>query len=227
MNPVFVTGGTGYLGRALIGALLERGARVHALARPASISRLPAGARPVPGDALDASSFAAAIPSGATFVHLVGTPHPNPAKAADFRRVDLASIEAAVAAARQAGGEHFVYVSVAHPAPVMRAYIAVRREGEALVRSSGIRATILRPWYVIGPGHRWPSLLLPVYAIMRWIPATRDGAARLGLVTRAAMIAALVGAIERPPAEGVRIVEVPGIRGPKNEGRRRERARVP
>ena len=115
-------------------------------------------------------------------------------------------------AARDAGVQHFVYVSVAHPAPVMQAYIAVRAEGEALVRASRIRATILRPWYVLGPGHRWPYLLLPVYAILRRVPMTRSGAERLGLVTRREMVAALVRAIEAPPAEAVRVMEVPEIR---------------
>jgi uncharacterized protein YbjT (DUF2867 family) len=126
--------------------------------------------------------------------------------------VDLESIKAAVAAALHAGVQHFVYVSVAHPAPVMRAYIAVRQEGEALVRASGIRATILRPWYILGPGHRWPYLLLPIYAVLRWVPMTRHGAERLGLVTRRMMVAALVRAIEMPPAETVRTIEVPEIR---------------
>jgi uncharacterized protein YbjT (DUF2867 family) len=87
----------------------------------------------------------------------------------------------------------------------------VREEGEALVRSSGIRATILRPWYILGPGHRWPYLLLPIYAVLRCIPATRQGAERLGLVTRQTMIAAIVSAI-RTPGEGVRTMEVPEIR---------------
>ena len=50
-------------------------------------------------------------------VHLVGTPHPGPAKAAEFRRVDLPSVAAPVAAARDRGAAHFVYVSVAQPAP--------------------------------------------------------------------------------------------------------------
>jgi uncharacterized protein YbjT (DUF2867 family) len=145
-------------------------------------------------------------------VHLIGTPHPNPAKAAEFQRVDLASIKASVAAARQAGVGHFVYVSVAHPAPVMKAYIAVRQAGEDLVRASGIRATILRPWYVLGPGHRWPFVLVPVYGILRLIPGTRESAERLGLVTRKAMVAALVRAVENPPAAGVTVVEVPDIR---------------
>lgn len=212
MPPVFVTGGTGYVGRPLIDALLRRGVAVHALTRAQSADRLPQGVTRVIGNALDASTFADAVPRGATFVHLVGTPHPNPSKANEFQRVDLASIAAAVSAARGASARHFVYVSVAHPAPVMKAYIAVRQQGEALVEASGIPATFLRPWYVLGPGHRWPYALIPIYALLRLTPATRAGADRLGLVTRAQMVAALLEAIERPPASGVRIFDVPRIR---------------
>ena len=63
---------------------------------------------------------------------------------------------------RSAGVQHFVYISVAHPAPMMKAYIEVRSQCEAMIRQSGMNATILRPWYVLGPGHRWPYLLLPI-----------------------------------------------------------------
>jgi uncharacterized protein YbjT (DUF2867 family) len=209
--PVFVAGGTGYIGRPLVTALLDRGYSVSALVRPGSEGKLPEGAVPVVGNALDPSTFVAGIPPNATVVHLVGTPRPNPTKAAEFCRVDLASIRASTAAAQQAGARHLVYVSVAHPAPVMRAYIAVRQEGESLVEASGIPATILRPWYVLGPGHRWPYLLVPLYAALRLLPATRAGAERLGLITREAMVAALVSAVETPPAQRVRIVEVPDI----------------
>ena len=211
VNPVFITGGTGYLGVPLIQALLAKAYAVHGLVRPQSVQRLPRGALPVVGDALDAASFASKIPAAATLVHLVGTPHPNPAKAAEFRRVDLSSIHASVAAAQQAGVRHFIYLSVAHPAPVMQAYIAVRREGEALVQATGIPATILRPWYVLGPGHRWPYVLLPFYELLEWIPATREGALRLGMVTLEEMVVAMVSAVEAPP-EKVRIVTVCEIR---------------
>ena len=211
-QSVFITGGTGYVGQPLIEALLAKGFHVHALARPESRHKVPPGAHPVIGDALDAASFENAIPPDATFVHLIGTPHPNPAKAAEFRRVDLVSIQSAVRAAHHANVRHLVYVSVAHPAPVMRAYIAVREESERLVTESGVRATIVRPWYILGPGHRWPYVLIPIYAMLRAVPATRAGAERLGLVTRREMVAALVRAIESPPAENVRLVEVPQIR---------------
>jgi uncharacterized protein YbjT (DUF2867 family) len=208
---VFVTGATGYMGLALIPALLRRGHRVRALSRPESARRVPTGAEAVLGDALAPGTFARAVSPADTLVHLVGTPHPGPGKAASFRAVDLPSVDAALAAARAAHVAHFVYVSVAQPAPVMRAYIAVRQEGEARIRESGIAATILRPWYVLGPGHRWPQFLVPFYALAERMPPLRQTALRLGLVTIGQMVSALVEAVERGP-QGVRIVDVPAIR---------------
>ena len=210
-HRVFVTGGTGYVGRPLITRLLQRGHEVRAVVRPGSEKRLPAGCHAILGDALDGKSYASKIAPADTFVQLVGVPHPSPSKAAEFRRIDLASGGSAVDAARDAGVQHFIYISVAHPAPVMKAYIEVRSQVEDLISQSGMNATILRPWYVLGPGHRWPYLLLPAYKLMELFPPTRAGATRLGLVTLEQMVAALVHAVENP-ARGVRIVEVPEIR---------------
>jgi uncharacterized protein YbjT (DUF2867 family) len=210
-RDVLVTGATGYIGRPLIQRLLARGHKVRGLVRPQSRSRLPDGAGVVEGDALQPASLAGRLSPSDTVVHLVGTPRPSPAKAAQFRSIDLRSIEATVTAARGAGVRHLVYLSVAQPAPVMRAYVEARQAGEALVRASGLPVTILRPWYVLGPGHRWPYLLLPVYAILDLVPATRAGARRLGLVTLRQMLGALVRAVEQPP-DGVRILTVPDIR---------------
>ena len=213
-RTIFITGGTGYMGRRLIPRLVERGHRVRALARQGSEARLPRGCEAVIGDALDAASFTARVAPADTFVQLVGTPHPSPAKAAQFRAVDLISVRASVDAAVAARVAHFVYVSVAHPAPMMKDYIAVRAEGEAHLRASGLPASILRPWYVLGPGHWWPYLLVPLYWLGERLPATRTNAQRLGLVTLSQMLAALIGAIEQPPT-GVRVWEVPEIRRPR------------
>jgi len=210
-HSVFVTGANGYLGRRLVPMLLERGHRVSALVRPGRESILPGGCRILTGDALKPESFQAGIGDADTLVHLVGVAHPSPAKAAAFRQVDLASLQAAVAAARQAGIRHFVYLSVAQPAPLMHAYLAARAEGEGLLAASGIASTILRPWYVLGPGHRWPLALLPFYWLAERLPATRATAQRLGLVSLEQMLAALVAAVENPPAER-RILDVPAIR---------------
>jgi uncharacterized protein YbjT (DUF2867 family) len=208
---VFITGGTGYLGRALIAELLARGHEVRALVRRGSEAKLHAGCEAVFGDPLDAASFAASVSASETFVQLVGVPRPSPAKARQFREIDLVSGRASVAAARAACVRRFVYVSVAQPAPLMRDYIAVRAEVERLLGESGVPATVLRPWYVLGPGHRWPYVLKPFYWVCERLPATREIARRLGFVTHAQMTAALVRAVE-DSATGFRVVEVPEIR---------------
>lgn len=211
-SVVFVAGGTGYIGRPLVAELLRRGHSVRALVRPGSEGKLPAGASAVTGDALRAETFVHAVAPAKTFVQLVGVSHPSPAKAAEFRSVDLASLRASAEAAVRAGIDHFVYLSVAQPAPaIMKAYAAARAEGEAIVRSTGMKATFLRPWYVLGPGHRWPYLLVPAYFVFERLPGTREAARRIGLVTLPQMVAVLVRAVENPP-DGVRIVEVPDIR---------------
>lgn len=213
MRSIFVTGGTGYIGSRLIPILVERGHAVLALTRPSSQGRLPAGCTAVLGDALDAATYADRVAPADTFVHLVGVAHPGPGKGEEFRRVDLRSIQAAVGAAKTV--KHFVYLSVGQPAPIMADYIAVRQEGERLVTAMGVDATFLRPWYVVGPGHRWPIALLPAYWIAALLPWTRAGARRLGLVTLRTMLRALVFAIENP-ASGIRVMEVPEIRSLKS-----------
>jgi uncharacterized protein YbjT (DUF2867 family) len=93
----------------------------------------------------------------------------------------------------------------------MRAYQAVRADGEALIRAAGLNATVLRPWSILGPGHRWPYLLVPAYWVLEHLKPTQESARRLGLVTLPQMLHALVRAVEEP-ATGVRIVEVPELR---------------
>jgi uncharacterized protein YbjT (DUF2867 family) len=95
----------------------------------------------------------------------------------------------------------------------MRAYVAARAKGEAAIVEARLTATMLRPWYVLGPDHRWPMALMPIYWLAERLPMTRAAARRMGLVTLAQMVAALVQAVEDPPATGtVRIVDVPAIR---------------
>lgn len=208
---VFITGGTGYIGSSLIPVLLERGHQVRGLVRPTSKGNLPGGCEVVTGNALDARTYQHLIRPCDTFLHLVGVAHPSPSKAAEFRSIDLVSGLEAIQAAADLAIPHFIYLSVAQPAPVMKAYTAVRAECEALIRHRGLNATILRPWYVLGPGHKWPYALLPMYKVAEILPFTRKSAVRLGLVTLEQMVMALVQAVESP-VHGPKVVDVPGIR---------------
>jgi len=208
---VCVTGGTGYIGSRLIPILAARGHQVTAIVRPESEKKIPRDVSIVAADPLKEDSYTGLIRGCDTFVHLIGVPHPSPAKAAQFRAIDLPSIQVAVKAAREAGIRHFIYLSVAQPASMMRAFIAVRAEGEMLIRATRMSATFVRPWYVLGPGHWWPYALVPFYWVAELLPATRDSARRLGLVTISQMLTALIWAVENPP-DDVRILDVPKIR---------------
>ncbi len=206
-HNVFITGGSGYIGRHLIPELVRRGHVVRALVREGSERKLPEGAIAVSGNALDRSTFESRIAPSDTFIQLVGVAHPSPSKAEEFRAVDLVSIQQSVIAARQARIAHFIYLSVAQPAPVMRDYVAVRAEGERLLRESGIPSTFIRPWYVLGPGHRWPYLILPLYWLWSFSPTAR----RLYPVKLGSVVRAIADAVDSPP-NGVRIIETAELR---------------
>ena len=71
--------------------------------------------------------------------------------------------------------------------------------------------TFVRPCYVLGPGHRWPYAILPVYWVLEKLAGTTASAQRLGLVTIDEMLDALIWAVENPPSD-VQILDVPKIR---------------
>jgi uncharacterized protein YbjT (DUF2867 family) len=107
--------------------------------------------------------------------------------------------------------DHFIYVSVAQPAPVMKAYQLSRAIAEGHLAQSGLTYSVIRPWYVLGPGHRWPIVLKPFYWIAERRASTRSTALRLGLVTIDQMVATLALVVAAPPKTS-RILTVPDIR---------------
>ena len=131
---IVIIGGTTGLGLSAAQACVKAGANVVVVGRDrdnakAAAKGLGATAKSLSGDASDPDTAAKIAPAD-TFVQLVGVAHPSPSKAAEFRSIDLASSRSAVEAAKSAGMGHFVYVSVAHPAPVMKAYIESGRNAK-------------------------------------------------------------------------------------------------
>src|SRR5262245_15376610 len=123
MPSIFITGGTGYIGSRLIKKLLQKNYRVIALVRKGSENKIPPAAEVIVGNPFDERSFREHIPHGATFIQLLGVPHPSAKKAALFTEIDLKSLKASANAAAYAGVLHFIYVSVAmSDSGLMKAY---------------------------------------------------------------------------------------------------------
>jgi len=141
---------------------------------------------------------------------MVGVAHPSPRKKQQFFDVDLKSIQESVKAARDKNIPHFIYISVA-PSNIMRDFSEVRMQGEQLIRQNFFNATFLRPFYVLGPGHYWPLLLTPLFAILSLTKSGKEKGKQLGLVWIGQMVNALTWAVENP-SDGIRILEVKDIK---------------
>jgi dihydroflavonol-4-reductase len=174
-DPVLVTGGSGFLGSAVMRALIARGLRVRALVRPTS----PRGnlaaldCEPVEGDLTDPASLKAALAGVRYLFHV----------AADYRlwapdpqvilRVNVDGTRSLMQAAMAAGVERVVYTSsvaalkvagatgpVDETAPLdpveaigtyKRSKTLAERVVEEMVARNGLPAVIVNPSTPIGP----------------------------------------------------------------------------
>lgn len=197
------------MGKRLIPLLINEGCSVKALVRKGSESKVPNGCAFVIANPFEAETFTDTIPENAVFIQLLGVPHPGPSKKELFKTIDLASVKASANAALHANASHFIYVSAAQtPTNIMKDFQQSRAEAESIIQSTGIPATFIRPWYVIGPGHYWPLLLQPMFKILQWIPSTSEKAKALRLIYLSQMLKTLVSAVKKLPQNGMRIIKV-------------------
>lgn len=111
-RTVFVTGGSGFIGRALVRRLVSEGATVKALARsPASAAVVEElGATPVSGSLADRDAMAAGAAGCEWAFHLAA--HVGAwGQREDFMRENVEGTENALAACRDAGVSRFVHAS--------------------------------------------------------------------------------------------------------------------
>ncbi|HEY5976557.1 MAG TPA: NAD-dependent epimerase/dehydratase family protein [Solirubrobacterales bacterium] len=178
-SSAFVTGGSGFIGGALIQRLRADGTKVRALARSeASADKVEAlGAEAVRGDLDDPSSMSAGAAGCEVAFHLAA--HLGEwGKRADFERGNVVGTENTLAACAEAGVHRFVHcgteaalmageplVQVDETAPLRpdskAPYPATKAKAELAVRKAsreGFETVVLRPRFVWGKGD---TTLLP------------------------------------------------------------------
>src|SRR5918997_3424204 len=106
---VLVTGGTGYLGRAVVNALSARGHHVVLFARTATGSGLPG--HPIDGDIRDGDAVHAAAQGCHAIVHMAALVSVWRRRSRDFDDINVNGLRNALAAAKTAGVRKVLYTS--------------------------------------------------------------------------------------------------------------------
>ena len=160
---VLVVGASGFLGRHLVERLSSRGHRVRAVSRRGRPAEEP-GRPEVTWLAADATREAEVqgLARGCEVVaQLAGVRRESGRQT--FRAVHVEATRHLVEEGRRAGAERLLLVSALGAADGADPYFRTKREAEALVRDSGLPATIVRPATVFGPGDHFVS------AVVRWM----------------------------------------------------------
>lgn len=202
MKTAFVTGGTGFLGRNLIEALLANGGwRVIALHRPtADISGLAGRVELVPGDITDAASLAAAIPQACDCVFhcAADTSFWKPHEARQYR-INVEGTRNIVETCLAKGVKRLVHVSsqaaydnhagtIDETAPQKggasdEGYSRTKFLAEEEVRKGlarGLEAVIINPAHILGPydDGNWSRMIRMVHE--EKLPGVPGGAGTFG-----------------------------------------------
>lgn len=203
---VFVTGATGFVGRALVRQLREAGHSMRLLARhrhspqlQEAISRW--GAEVHSGNVLKPPTLEGALDGMDAVVHLVGII--AEAGGNTFERVHADGTRHMVAAAQQAGVKRFIHMSALGTRPgAASRYHQSKWAAEELVRRSGLEFTIFRPSLIYGPGDQFINLFAK---IARWspvVPLLGNPRARFQPVAVEAVAAAFVRSLAEPRSVG-------------------------
>ena len=149
VSTLAITGGTGFVGGALIEAAVAAGCQVRALARRPQATR--EGVEWVPGALDDAAALGRLVPGADAVVHVAGVV--NAADRAGFVAGNVEGTRAVLSAATAAATRRFVHVSsLSAREPALSNYGWSKAEAERLVQASGLDWTIVRPPGVYGPG---------------------------------------------------------------------------
>lgn len=145
---VFVTGGTGFVGPAVVDALLRHGHEVTVLVHRAKPGAERSSVVSRPGSVTDRASLD--LSGHDAVVHLVGILKET--RGRTFEAMHVEATRNVLDAARAAGARRFLHMSALGAREGTTKYWDTKARAEALVRASGLDWTVFRPSFVVGEG---------------------------------------------------------------------------
>lgn len=203
---VMVTGATGFLGRRVVQALLDRGKDVRCLIRsPGAEVMFDQDRVDVHyGSVTDPASLRAAFYDLDEVVHLVAVI--QEIGGATFFRINVQGTQNVLKAAADAGVQRFVHLSAigAQEDPGMR-YLYSKWVAEQLVFDSGIPYTVLRPSLLFGEGDEFMNALAGLIRTTPLVPVLGNGKNEFQPVLVEDVARCVVNAIDTPRLQNRRV----------------------
>ncbi len=179
---IFLTGGSGFVGRSVIRALRGEGHQIRCLLRPGAERRLPTRDEidVVPGDVAVPGVWMKALEGSDAVIHLVGIIREFPGRGITYERLIHQGTRHVLEAARAAGVRRHIQMSALGTRPgAVSGYHRAKWEAEEAVRSSGLRWTIFRPSIIFGPEDAFVNMLAKMIRLLPVVPVIGDGRYRL------------------------------------------------
>lgn len=203
MQRIFVTGATGFVGHAVVRALVGHGFLVRCLVRPGSEAALKGfeSIDRVPGDVLEPDKLAASIEGCGAVVNLVGIIREHRARGITFDRLHTQATANMVAVTHEAGVTRYIQMSAVGTRPgAASRYHQTKWQAEEVVRASALDWTIIRPSLIYGPGDEFVSALARMIRRLPAVPVLGDGQYRVQPVAVEHVAEAFARALRLPAA---------------------------
>lgn len=150
---VFLTGGTGFVGRYILKGLLAAGHEVRCLVRESSRKRLQGakGVEVIVGDITNPQTFTGKLEGCEAAIHLVGIIREFPREGITWERIHWQGSRNVIDEAKGAGVRRFLLMSAmgVRPDGVSR-YQTTKYQAEEYLKKSGLEWTIFRPSLIFG-----------------------------------------------------------------------------
>src|ERR671919_2189295 len=201
---IFLTGATGFVGRAVVPALRAHGYAVRCLVRRGSepdLRGLEAIER-VEGDVLSPEALERDMAGCDTVVHLVGIIREAPAALSTFERIHTLGTVNVLEAAAATGVRRYVHMSALGARRGARSrYHQTKWDAEEAVRASPIPWTIFRPSIIYGAGDQFINMLAAMVRRYPVVPVIGPGQQRLQPVPVEHVAEAFARAVQLPSTE--------------------------
>ncbi len=200
---VFITGGSGFVGREVIQQLVTKNHSVRALVRKADALEDFSDIETIVGDTTQPETLRDQLSGCDAVIHLVGIIREFHGRGITFKKLHTESTDNILQAAEEQRIKRYLQMSANGTREnAVTDYHKSKWEAEELVRKSKLDWTIFRPSLIFGSEDQFVNMLAQLVKTLPIVPVMGDGQYQLQPVSVINIAQGFVAALDKPEAVG-------------------------